>query len=92
MFMTKILMLIMFILAATFGWAAVTMQFEASLFNIILGIVSMFFFLRGFELADKVNGLGPYYNTQNTQEEHDNTPTNEPRIPHVSDEDIAVEE
>ena len=36
------------------------MVFSASLFNILLGILSAFFLLRAFELADKVNKLGPY--------------------------------
>ena len=59
-FITKIVMLVMFLLAVTCGWAAVTMVFSASLFNILLGILSAFFLLRAFELADKVNKLGPY--------------------------------
>ena len=59
-FFTKLAMLVMFILAVTCGWAAVTMVFPASLFNIILGILAAFFLLRAFELADRVNKLGPY--------------------------------
>ena len=60
MFLTKILMLTMFILGVSFGWASMSMQFVYSLYNIILGILSVFFLLRGFELADKINGLGQY--------------------------------
>ena len=59
-FLTKIAMLVMFLLAVSCGWAAWTMVFPASLFNILLGILAAFFLLRGFELADKVNKLGPY--------------------------------
>jgi len=59
-FITKIVMLVMFLLAVTCGWAAVTMVFSASLFNILLGILAAFFLLRAFELADRVNKLGPY--------------------------------
>lgn len=59
-FFTKLAMLFMFLLAVTFGWAALTMVFPVSLINILLGIVSAFFLLRAFELADKVNKLGPY--------------------------------
>lgn len=59
-FISKIVMLVMFLLAVSFGWAALTMVFSASLFNILLGILSAFFLLRAFELADKVNKLGPY--------------------------------
>lgn len=57
---TKVAMLAMFLLAATCVWAAVTMVFSASLWNIILGVVGAWFLLRAFELADKVNKLGPY--------------------------------
>lgn len=53
-------MLAMFLLAVTCVWAAVTMVFSASLWNIILGVVGAWFLLRAFELADKVNKLGPY--------------------------------
>ena len=60
MFLTKIAMLTMFILGVTFGWASITMQFSVSLYNILLGILSMFFLLRGFEFADKINMFGPY--------------------------------
>ena len=63
-FITKIVMLVMFLLAVSFGWAAVTMVFSASLFNILLGILAAFFLLRAFELADKVNKLGPYAEAQ----------------------------
>lgn len=59
-FFTKLAMLVMFILAVTCAWAAVTMVFQASLFNILLGILAAFFLLRAFELADKINKLGPY--------------------------------
>lgn len=60
MFLTKILMLIMFILGVSFGWASISMQFVYSLYNILLGILSMFFLLQGFEFADKINMFGPY--------------------------------
>lgn len=58
--LTKVAMLAMFLLAVTCVWAAVTMVFSASLWNIILGVVGAWFLLRAFELADKVNKLGPY--------------------------------
>ena len=57
---SKLAMLVFFLLAVTCAWAAVTMVFEASLFNILLGILAAFFLLRGCELADKINHLGPY--------------------------------
>ena len=58
--LTKVAMLAMFLLAVTCVWAAVTMVFSASLWNIILGVVGAWFLLRAFELADKVNKLGPW--------------------------------
>lgn len=58
--LTKVAMLAMFLLAVTCVWAAVTMVFSTSLWNIILGVVGAWFLLRAFELADKVNKLGPY--------------------------------
>jgi len=59
-FFTKLAMLVMFLLAVTCGWAALEMIFPVSLFNILLGILAAFFLLRAFELADKINKLGPY--------------------------------
>lgn len=59
-FLTKTAMLIMFLLAVTFAWAAITMVFSVSLYNILLGVLSAFFLLRAFELADRINKLGPY--------------------------------
>jgi len=59
-FLTKLAMLVMFLLAVTCAWAAVTMVFSVSLWNILLVILAAFFLLRAFELADKVNKLGPY--------------------------------
>ena len=70
-FLTKIAMLVMFLLAVTCAWAALTMVFSISLFNILLGILAAFFLLRAFELADKVNKLGPY----SEQDEGDKKPT-----------------
>ena len=59
-FFTKLAMLVFFLLAVTCLWAAFVMAFPASLFNILVGVLGAFFLLRGFELADKVNKLGPY--------------------------------
>ena len=57
---SKLAMLVFFLLAVTCAWAAVTMVFQVSLFNILLGILAVFFLLRGLEIADKINILGPY--------------------------------
>ena len=59
-FFTKIAMLLFFLLAVTCAWAAVTMVFSVSLWNVLLGILAAFFLLRAFELADKINKFGPY--------------------------------
>ena len=59
-FFTKLAMLVLFLLAVTCGWAALVMVFPVSIFNILLGILAAFFLLRAFELADKINKLGPY--------------------------------
>lgn len=59
-FFTKLAMLVLFLLAVTCAWAAVTMVFQVSLFNLLLGILAAFFLLRAMELADKINKFGPY--------------------------------
>ena len=59
-FIAKTAMLVLFLLAVTCAWAAVTMVFQVSLINILLGILAAFFLLRAFDVADKVNKLGPY--------------------------------
>ena len=63
--------LAMFLLAVTCVWAAVTMVFSASLWNIILGVVGAWFLLRAFELADKVNKLGPYAEREGKDDKDD---------------------
>lgn len=69
--LTKVAMLAMFLLAVTCVWAAVTMVFSASLWNIILGVVGAWFLLRAFELADKVNKLGPYAEREDKDDKDD---------------------
>lgn len=69
--LTKVAMLAMFLLAVTCVWAAVTMVFSASLWNIILGVVGVWFLLRAFELADKVNKLGPYAEREGKDDKDD---------------------
>lgn len=74
----------MFLLAVTACWAAITMVFPITLYNILLGILAAFFLLRAFELADKVNKLGPY-----AEEEEDDHKRPGPRFGEAppSDED-----
>ena len=62
-FLNRLAMLVLFLLAFTCAWSAVSMVFEVSLFNILLGILAIFFLLRGLEIADKINNLGPYSET-----------------------------
>jgi hypothetical protein len=69
-FLTKIAMLVLFLLAVTFGWAALVMVFPVSLVNMLLGIVAAFFLLRAFELADKINKLGPYSNDEDESQKN----------------------
>ena len=77
-FLTKLAMLVMFLLAVSFGWAALIMVFPVSLINILLGILAAFFLLRAFELADKINQLGPYAE----DDEDKDTPTKPGHSPH----------
>ena len=80
-FLTKIAMLVMFLLAVTCGWAALVMVFPVSLYNILLGIVAAFFLLRAFELADKINKLGPY--SDEPERPENNMPHHKPdHMPH----------
>lgn len=69
-FLTKIAMLVLFLLAVTCGWAALVMVFPISLYNILLGILAAFFLLRAFELADKINKLGPYSNDEDESQKN----------------------
>ena len=59
-FFTRLAMLVMFLLAVTCTWVAATVVFSISLWNILLVILAAFFLLRAFDLADKINKLGPY--------------------------------
>lgn len=70
--LTKLAMLFMFVLGVTCAWAALTMVFTVTLWNLLLGILAAFFFLRAFELADKVNHLGPYADDDKMPEDNDN--------------------
>ena len=63
-FLSKLAMLAMFIFSVTAGWAALTMTFSATLYNLLLGIISVFFFFRALELVDKLNHYGPHADTK----------------------------
>lgn len=66
-FLLKVAMLLMFILAILGVWAALTMTFSASVWNLVLGVVGIFFFFRALELVDKVNKLGAYSEEQDKE-------------------------
>ena len=56
-FLLKLAMLLMFILAVLAGWGALSMTFSVGVWNLVLGIVGIFFFFRALELVDKINNL-----------------------------------
>ena len=86
-FLLKLAMLLMFILAVLAGWGALSMTFSAGVWNLVLGIVAIFFFFRALELVDKVNKLGAY------SEEEDKEPRQKgPRGPHTFGEGKPDEE
>ena len=71
----KLAMLLMFLLSGFSGWAALFMTFNAGVWNLILGILAIFFFFRALELVDKINKLGAY------SEERDNKEHSKPEGP-----------
>ncbi len=100
-FLAKLAMLALLLLAVTCGWAALVMVFPISLFNILLGILAAFFFLRALELADKINKLGPYAEEEDEPRDNNMPPRPGPRrhgprygegAPDGDDEDIAPDE
>ncbi len=76
-FLAKLAMVLLFIIAFSCAWVAFTAVFELSLWNIILGILSIYFLLQALELADYVNQVGRYAKTDEEPEEE--TPA--PRMP-----------
>ena len=56
----RLVMLLLFILGAVSGWTALTFVFNVTLWNILLGVVSLFFLLRALEFADIINNFGDY--------------------------------
>ena len=76
-FLAKLAMLLLFIIAFSCAWVAFTAVFELSLWNIILGILSIYFLLQALELADYVNQVGRYAPPEEEPEEDEP----EPRTP-----------
>ena len=67
-FLTKLAILLFFIVAAVTGWAAFAMVFPASIFNVLLGVIAIFFFAQALDLVDKLNGMGAYSPDKNGPE------------------------
>ena len=65
----RLVMLLLFILGVVSGWAALTFVFNVTLWNIILGVLSLFFILRGLEFADIINKFGIYAEPEKKQDE-----------------------
>lgn len=76
-FLLNLLMFTMFLATLITFWAALTMVFETSLWNLVLGCFSVFFFFRALELADKSYGYGKY-NKDNKDKEDDEKNYNHP--------------
>lgn len=75
-FFAKLAMLLLFIIAFSCAWVAFTAVFEISLWNIILGILSVYFILQALELADYVNQVGRYAPPEEEPEEETPAPRN----------------
>lgn len=75
-FLAKLAMLLLFIIAFSCAWVAFTAVFEISLWNIILGILSVYFILQALELADYVNQVGRYAPPEEEPEEETPAPRN----------------
>lgn len=67
-FFIKLAMLVLFLLAITCLWGALMMTFPVTLWNILLGIVGVFFLLRALEIADKINKFGPHSDEDQKQD------------------------
>lgn len=62
----KLATLGLFILAASFIWAALYLSLSYVIWNIIIGLVGLFFLFRALELVDKVNKFGEYADKPNS--------------------------
>ena len=56
----KLALLTTVLIFITCGWFAFAVDFKIPLFNILLGIVALFFLFRSLELVDIINKLGPH--------------------------------
>ena len=78
-FLQKLAMLAMFVLAVVCGWSALYMEFAATLWNLLLGILAAFFMFRALELVDKLNHFGPHADSENNNAPSVPGPRNEER-------------
>ena len=67
-FLTRAAMLVLFLAAVCLMYSAVTLTFSSILWNIVLGIIAFYMFLRSMDLADMLNGYGKYSNKRDTDE------------------------
>lgn len=87
-FLTKLAILLFFIVAAITGWAAFAMVFPASIFNVLLGVVAIFFITQALDLIDKLNKMGTYSPDDHTEQER---PNRGPRHRHIDEEETPEE-
>ena len=85
-FLTKLAILLFFIVAAATGWAAFAMVFPASIFNVLLGVVAIFFITQALDLIDKLNKMGAYSPDDQKEPER---PNRGPR--HIDEEETPEE-
>lgn len=87
-FFNKLAMLILFLASVTCGWCAVSIPFPITLVNILLLILAAFFLLRAFELADKINKLGPY--AEDKDKDGNEPPRRHYRRDEVQGDDVEI--
>ena len=75
LFLQKLAMLFCFVLTAITGWAAFSMVFSATVWNIVLGVLSLFFLFRALEFADRIYRIGDHY--QEDKDDEQDEPTQE---------------
>ena len=70
-FFTDLITLLFFAVALGLFWAAVTVVYPTVFINLVLIIISIFVLLQGCERLDKAYHLGPYKETEEEEQNHD---------------------
>jgi len=70
-FFTDLITLLFFAVAFGLFWAAVTVAYPTVFINLVLIIISIFVLLQGCERLDKAYHLGPYKETEEEEQNHD---------------------